>query len=66
VSCPSGDIFCRECALTNLVAQRAEIKRLEREWERRKGDEEGEEAREDAEVRVREVEDFERVSMGLD
>lgn len=65
VACPHGDIFCRECALTNLVAQRAEIKRLEREWARRREDEVLEEGREDVEVRAREVEEFEKVQAGL-
>ncbi|TDZ20787.1 E3 ubiquitin-protein ligase CSU1 [Colletotrichum orbiculare MAFF 240422] len=33
VSCSHGDIFCRECAISNLMSQKKEIKRLEREFE---------------------------------
>jgi nitric oxide synthase-interacting protein len=65
VACPHGDIFCRECALTNLMAQRSEIKRLEREWERRRKEDLEDEARGDDEVRERAVRDFERVQAGL-
>ncbi|KIW02356.1 uncharacterized protein PV09_06178 [Verruconis gallopava] len=65
VACPNGDIFCRECALNNLVAQRAEIKRLEKEWERRRKEELESEELEEAEVRARELAEFERVQAGL-
>ena len=65
VSCPNGDVFCRECALSDLVQQRREIKRLEREWEGELRErEEGEVRRREGE-REREVEAFERVSAGL-
>ena len=65
VACPSGDVFCRECALNDLVQQRREIKRLEREWEiEEKAREEGEVRRRERE-QEREVEAFERVSAGL-
>ncbi|KAF2105910.1 hypothetical protein BDV96DRAFT_508714 [Lophiotrema nucula] len=66
VLCPSGDLFCRECAMTNLLAQRKEIKRLEKANEVRKGDEEEQKAREDEEARLRAVEEFEAVQMGLE
>ncbi|KAF2477357.1 uncharacterized protein BDR25DRAFT_249272 [Lindgomyces ingoldianus] len=66
VCCPSGDLFCRECAMTNLLAQRKEIKRLEKLEERRKEDEEDQNAREDDEARQRAVEEFEAVQMGLE
>ena len=37
VSCPShGHLFCRECAVNNLLAQNKELKRLKREAEKRK------------------------------
>ncbi|KAF2001494.1 hypothetical protein P154DRAFT_521581 [Amniculicola lignicola CBS 123094] len=65
VSCPSGDLFCRECAMTNLLAQRKEIKRVEKENERRRVEEGEEEGRREIEERVRAVEDFELVQMGL-
>jgi len=67
VACASnGDIFCRECAVSNLLAQRKEIKRLEKEGERKKLEEADEESRADEEARNRAVEEFERVQMGLE
>jgi len=65
VACPQGDIFCRACALSNLVAQRTEIKRLEKEWERRREEAESVEAGEEEEIRQRAVLEFERVQAGL-
>ncbi|KAF9737333.1 hypothetical protein PMIN03_010020 [Paraphaeosphaeria minitans] len=65
VCCPSGDLFCRECAMANLLAQRKEIKRLEKATERRKEEEEDQRAREDEEARLRAVAEFEAVQMGL-
>jgi nitric oxide synthase-interacting protein len=63
---PKADIFCRECALNDLVAQRKEIKRLEQEWEDRQI-EKGEDERlaEDEEAR-RELERFERTAQGFE
>ncbi|KAF2634747.1 hypothetical protein P280DRAFT_210152 [Massarina eburnea CBS 473.64] len=66
ICCPSGDLFCRECAMTNLLAQRKEIKRLEKAAERRKDDEEQQRARDDEEARLKAVEEFEAVQMGLE
>jgi len=67
VACASnGDIFCRECAVSNLLAQKKEIKRLEKEGERKKLEEADEESRADEEARDRAVEEFERVQMGLE
>lgn len=66
VSCPSnGDIFCRECIMENLLWQRQEIKRFEKESERQKREEEEGELLEDEEVKERAVKDFELVQMGL-
>lgn len=67
VACATnGDLFCRECAINDLLAQRQEIKRLEREREgARKRLEEDEERRLE-EVRRRELRDFELVEMGLE
>jgi len=67
VACSTnGDLFCRECAISDLLAQRNEIKRLEKEREeaRRRVGEEEERVKE--EVREREVREFEMVSMGLE
>lgn len=66
VACAHGDIFCRECAINNLLAQRKEIKRLEKEAERRAEEEVEDSARQEAEEEKRAVEDFERVQMGLE
>ncbi|KAL5337717.1 hypothetical protein BJX70DRAFT_225472 [Aspergillus crustosus] len=62
----NGDLFCRECAINDLLAQRKEIKRVEKEREdaKRRIEEEGE--REVEEARGREVREFEMVSMGLE
>ncbi|KAI0586967.1 Nitric oxide synthase-interacting protein [Pyrenophora tritici-repentis] len=65
VCCPSGDLFCRECAMTNLLAQRKEMKRLEKVNERQKLDDEDQKSREEEEARLRAVEEFEAVQMGL-
>lgn len=66
VCCPYGDLFCRECAMTNLLAQRKEIKRMEKVLERQKLDEVDQQEREDEEARLRAVEDFEAVQQGLE
>lgn len=60
----NGDLFCRECAVNDLLAQRKEIERLERERERweREGKEEDERVREIE--RERERKEFEALSSG--
>ncbi|KAJ5815631.1 hypothetical protein N7474_007408 [Penicillium riverlandense] len=67
VACATnGDLFCRECAINDLLAQRQEIKRLERQRDdARKRLAEGEEG-ELEEARRRELAQFELVSMGLE
>ncbi|EMC98618.1 hypothetical protein BAUCODRAFT_21998 [Baudoinia panamericana UAMH 10762] len=66
VACPShGHLFCRECAISNLLAQNLELKRLRREAERRVAEEGEEREVEDAEERARDLEEFERVQAGL-
>lgn len=69
VACSGGskaDIFCRECALNDLVAQRKEIKRLEREWEDREVEKgEGENLAREADA-TKELESFERTAQGLE
>lgn len=65
VCCPQGDLFCRECAMTNLLAQRKEIKRLEKESERQKIEDADANLREEEAARLRAIEDFEAVQMGL-
>ncbi|KAI9723334.1 MAG: hypothetical protein M1812_001217 [Candelaria pacifica] len=67
VGCASnGDIFCRECAVSNLLAQRKEIKRLEKEVERKRAEGVEDNVRGEEEARTRAVEEFERVQMGLE
>jgi nitric oxide synthase-interacting protein len=66
VVCPSkGDLFCRECIMENLLSQRQEIKRYEKELDRKKREEEESEVLEDAQVQERAVREFELVQMGL-
>lgn len=67
VACATnGDLFCRECAVNDLLAQRKEIKRLEKEHGkalREKADSDGRVAEE---ARERELKEFEMATMGLD
>lgn len=51
--------------MTNLLAQRKEMKRLEKLNERLKLENEDQKGREDEEARVRAIDDFEAVQMGL-
>lgn len=67
VACATnGDLFCRECAISDLLAQRNDIKRVERERDdaKKRLAEDDERTREEA--REREVKEFELVSMGLE
>ena len=67
VACATnGDLFCRECAISDLLAQRQEIKRLEKERDEAKKRLAEEEERALEEARTRELHDFELVSMGLE
>lgn len=67
VSCAtSGDLFCRECAINDLLAQRQEIKRLERERDDAKKRIAEDDKRTLDEARRKELEEFELVSMGLE
>ncbi|KAK6517867.1 hypothetical protein TWF506_005045 [Arthrobotrys conoides] len=61
-----GDIFCRECAITNLLTQRTEIKRLQKEIEKRHAEEEEDRIRLEKEAVERGVKEFEEVQMGLE
>lgn len=66
VSCIHGDIFCRECALSNILAQKKEIKRLEKVKEREEAEALEEVAKIDEEAKLRSLADFEKVQMGLE
>lgn len=65
VACPQGDVFCRECALSNILAQKKELKRAarDREAEARAADEARRER--EREEHQRAVRDFEMVQHGF-
>lgn len=66
VSCPShGHLFCRECAVSNLLAQNKELKRLKKEAEQRRLEDQEEKEGEDAKAHMRAVAEFEKVQAGL-
>ncbi|RSL50623.1 hypothetical protein CEP53_008724 [Fusarium sp. AF-6] len=66
VSCRRGDIFCRECALSNILTQKKDIKRADKA--RAAAEEEAAKLRalEDEQDRERAVADFELTQAGLD
>lgn len=66
VSCSHGDIFCRECALNNILAQKKEIKRLEKTREREAKEAQEDQLRSEAEAKERAVQEFEKIQMGLE
>ncbi|CAK7223272.1 hypothetical protein SCUCBS95973_005121 [Sporothrix curviconia] len=66
VACPTGDIFCRECALNNILAQKKELRRLEKVREQEERDHAERQARDDAEDQARAVKEFELVQAGLE
>ncbi|KAG9232546.1 hypothetical protein BJ875DRAFT_404709 [Amylocarpus encephaloides] len=66
VSCPHGDIFCRECALSNILAQKKEIKRLEKAKEKEAQEADQETNRSEQEAMQRSVQEFEKIQMGLE
>jgi nitric oxide synthase-interacting protein len=66
VACATnGDLFCRECAINDLLAQRQEIKRLEKEREEARKRIAEDEERMLEEARRRDLRDFELGEMGL-
>ncbi len=66
VSCSHGDIFCRECALNNILSQKKEIKRLEKTREKEEKEAVEDRNREEEEAKQRAVQEFERIQMGLE
>ncbi|KAI2638256.1 hypothetical protein GGS21DRAFT_464079 [Xylaria nigripes] len=66
VSCTHGDIFCRECALSNILAQKKEMKRLEKLKEKEDNENRERQAHLDAEAHERAVHEFEMTQNGLD
>ncbi|KAL2181392.1 uncharacterized protein P884DRAFT_273915 [Thermothelomyces heterothallicus CBS 202.75] len=65
VACAQGDIFCRECALSNILAQKKEIKRAEKAREQEEREAQEEKARLDAEAQERAIREFELTQAGL-
>ncbi|KAF1986653.1 hypothetical protein K402DRAFT_355479 [Aulographum hederae CBS 113979] len=66
VACPHGDVFCRECAMNNLLAQREEIKRLDKDMQKQRKKEAEKESQLDDEATQRAIKEFELVQMGLE
>ncbi|KAI0399591.1 hypothetical protein F4802DRAFT_610761 [Xylaria palmicola] len=66
VSCAHGDIFCRECALGNILAQKKEIRRLEKLREQEEREARERQAELDTEAHERAVREFELTQNGLD
>jgi nitric oxide synthase-interacting protein len=66
VSCSHGDIFCRECALNNILSQKKEIKRLEKTRERDEKEADEDRLKEEAEAKERAIQEFEKIQMGLE
>jgi len=59
-------MFCRECALSNILAQKQEIKRLEKAKANQDREDQDQEARRDAEAKERAVREFELTQAGFD
>ncbi|KAF4989160.1 hypothetical protein FGRMN_9303 [Fusarium graminum] len=66
VSCRRGDIFCRECALSNILTQKKDIKRAQRARVIAEEETAKHKADEDEQDRERAIEDFELTQAGLD
>lgn len=66
MSCPSyGHLFCRECAISNLLAQTKDIKRLKKEAEQKNNEDVENRLLEDAEAQAKDLDEFERLQAGL-
>ncbi|KAH8909488.1 ENOS interacting protein [Coniochaeta sp. PMI_546] len=66
VSCLHGDLYCRECALSNILAQKKEIKRLEKVLQQEEREQLEAKARQEAEAQERAIREFELTQAGLD
>ncbi|KAM0562669.1 hypothetical protein ACHAPJ_002359 [Fusarium lateritium] len=66
VSCRRGDIFCRECALSNILTQKKDIKRAQKVRAAAEEETARQKAHEDEQDRERAIEDFELTQAGLD
>ncbi|KAF1812523.1 hypothetical protein P152DRAFT_507392 [Eremomyces bilateralis CBS 781.70] len=65
VACPSGDLFCRECAITNLLAQRKEKDRLEKGRERDVEQRKDDELEREKLAQEESIKQFERIQQGF-
>lgn len=65
VSCQRGDIFCRECALANILAQKKEMKRAEKAKKMAELEQAKMQAVNDDEDHRRAVRDFELTQAGF-
>ncbi|KAI8628572.1 ENOS interacting protein [Xylariaceae sp. FL1651] len=65
VSCTHGDIFCRECALSNILAQKKEIKRVAKARKEEEREIQERLAQQDAEAQERAIREFEMTQNGL-
>ncbi|OAA54426.1 zinc finger containing protein [Cordyceps fumosorosea ARSEF 2679] len=65
VSCPRGDIFCRECALANMLAQKKDMKRADKARRQAERDNAQAQAAHDDEDQRRAIRDFELTQAGL-
>ena len=65
VACLHGDIFCRECVLNNILAQKKEIKRAEKAREHEDREIQEDKARRDSEAQERAIREFELTQAGL-
>lgn len=66
VSCRRGDIFCRECALANIIAQKRDIKRANKARQGALDEAAKVKALEDQQEKERTVQEFELTQAGLD
>ncbi|KAM0303540.1 hypothetical protein HYE67_003614 [Fusarium culmorum] len=66
VSCRRGDIFCRECALSNILTQKKDIKRAQKARAVTEEEAAKLKAHEDEQEQARAIQDFELTQAGLD
>lgn len=66
VSCLHGDLYCRECALSNILAQKKEIKRLEKALQQEEREQLDAKARQEVEAQERAIRQFELTQAGLE
>lgn len=65
VACQKGDMFCRECALSNILSQKKELKRIEKAKKEAAADEDEVKELQDAKQLEKAVKQFELTQAGL-